>query len=815
MNRSSLSVVIAAVLGSGLEMAVAGGRSTSLTVKKARGPIAIDGQLDEPGWREAAGFGRFVYVGTEVPDYRKARGLLAYDDQNLYLGVECEQDNQGLKFAEPGDAEAPVRGPHIKIWIDAGHARGEPYRNAFRFDVNCLGARYDELVEGGPGAFNGKWLAAGKRNDGGWTIEAAIPFRDLGLEGPPIGLPIGMEIARGTCPLVAWAGCWGHLGERHHFGLIFFENDEKYRKPPTARKKTPFAKPRLYWVDPKGSDDNPGDSKTPFKTVQKAVDVAGPGDKITVRPGRYRGRLMITGGGRPGKPLTIEGQRGAILHGGDVVTGWEHVGKGLYKKEGLPYQPYCMVWNDRFVLYVRSRWQGEYVDASKLYFFGDPQPEDWDGVEVIFSAEGRTAWVRSRNGDDPNQQEITIAPRCYDTGGGTVNLQDANHVILRGFVIKGGDAGVYLASSSDNVIERNILHHGKNGLLLHYGCHRNTIRDNYISMRTFGTMNRFKATRAAIRNVVRIIKGDGRRDHHGILLLYAGHDNEFCYNTIYEHWDGVKACVYMTSGGDEEIVAKEKRIQSQLYGRGFKVHHNIIRDCWDYGIEPCGGEVDAEYHHNLLHDNYGSRIKSIGTGPAYFYKNFYACPSKRIPEVEERLLDLAGPPLSKPARCCFYISNPNDCLLYVYHNTFAGRAGINLGARIPHYSRNWWFVNNICSSADNPLSVKTDKGGVDYHLHYTYLTMTRTYGLREDAVGNVLDKRLLWERGTPGMFSDFRIGEDWPVRERGLDLSQPWELDGVKHPALPGLEKGYFAGKAPDLGALQFGEDMPQIGPRW
>ena len=814
MNRASMNLMITAVMGLCFGATATGAEKTSLTIKKAGGPITIDGALDDPGWKGAAGFGRFVYAGTDTPDYRKARGTLAYDGKGLYLGVECEQDNKGLAFSEPTKEEAPVRGPHLKIWIDAGHAKGDPYRNALRFDVNCLGARFDELTDGGSKAFDGKWVSAGKRKEGRWSIEMAVPFKDLGLEGPPIGLPIGMEIARGTCPLVGWAGCWGHLAERRHFGLVFFENDGKYPRE-KAEEKAPAAKPRTLYVDPKGDDGNPGDSNKPFKNVQKAVDVAGPGDRVIVRPGLYRGRLMIKGGGLPEKPLTIEGQRGAILHGGDLATGWEHMGNGLYKKEGLPYQPYCMVWNDRFVLYVRSEFQKEYVDATKLYFQGQPEPKDWDGVEVLFSSLGGTAWVRSRNGDDPNQQEVTLAPRCYDIGGGTVNLHDASHVIVRGFVIKGGDAGVYMSNSTDNVVERSVIQHGKNGVLLHYGTHRNVIRDNYITMRTFGTMNRFKATKAGIRNVVRIIKGDGRRDHHGILLLYAGHDNEFAYNTIYEHWDGVKACVYMTSGGDPEVVAKEKRIQSQLYGRGFKVHHNIIRDCWDYGIEPCGGEVDAEYHHNLLHDNYGSRIKSIGTGPAYFYKNFYACPSRRIAEIDERILDPDSPPRAAQARCCFYISNPNECRLYVYHNTFAGLRGINLSGRIPRYSKNWWFVNNILSNAELTLSAQTNKSGSDFHVHYSYLSTTSPRGLREDAAGNVLNAKVLWERGTPGMFSDFRIGRDWPVREKGLDLSQPWELDGVKHPPLPGLEKGYFTGEAPDLGALQFGEDMPHIGPRW
>lgn len=151
----------------------------------------------------------------------------------------------------------------------------------------------------------------------------------------------------------------------------------------------------------------------------------------------------------------------------------------------------------------------------------------------------------------------------------------------------------------------------------------------------------------------------------------------------------------------------------------------------------------------------------------------------------------------------------------MYHNTFAGTRAINISHRIPRHSKNWWFVNNIGSNSQMPLAIGV-KGGTDAHLHYNYLGGTGAgRGLPEGSVGNVLNPKLLWEPGTPGMFSDFRIGRDWPVREKGLDLSKPWELEGVKHPALPGMKAGYFAGKSPDLGALQYGEQMPHVGPRW
>jgi len=377
-----------------------------------------------------------------------------------------------------------------------------------------------------------------------------------------------------------------------------------------------------------------------------------------------------------------------------------------------------------------------------------------------------------------------------------------------------------MKDASDNLIERNHIQHGKDGIHLHYRCHRNEIRDNYITLRTFCNMNRLRSSPQAMRNIVTVIKGYGRADHHGILMFCTGHGNAFHHNCIYSHWDGVKANVYMPTRGDPAVIAKQVAIMSPLHCRDFDCHHNIIRDCWDYGIEPCGGEVNARYHHNLLHDNYGSRIKSIGTGPAYFYNNMYATPYRGVVEGE-RLRMSPDPKVRKNLvenllpKCSFYISNQNDCKLYVYQNTFAGTIGIGLGRPPKWYSKNWWFVNNICSNERAPLSVWA-KRGTDFHMHHNYFSSRSiTRGLTEKHTGNILMNRLLWPAGLPGMFADFRIGRDWPVRGKGIDLSREWEREGEKHPALPGMEPGYFEGEAPDLGALQFGEDMPDVGPRW
>jgi pectate lyase-like protein/parallel beta helix pectate lyase-like protein len=80
--------------------------------------------------------------------------------------------------------------------------------------------------------------------------------------------------------------------------------------------------PVRYYVAPGGSDQNPGTARAPFKTIQKAADVASAGDTVLVRPGRYTGESRIVSlsrSGGPDSPITFisEQKWGALLDGRD------------------------------------------------------------------------------------------------------------------------------------------------------------------------------------------------------------------------------------------------------------------------------------------------------------------------------------------------------------------------------------------------------------------------------------------------------------------------------------------------------------------
>lgn len=88
-----------------------------------------------------------------------------------------------------------------------------------------------------------------------------------------------------------------------------------------------------YHVSPTGSDAADGASATPFRTIQRGVDAAQPGDTVTVRAGTYRETVTFPRSGTATDRITVRaapGQR-VTVSGADPVTGWTLHGGAIWR----------------------------------------------------------------------------------------------------------------------------------------------------------------------------------------------------------------------------------------------------------------------------------------------------------------------------------------------------------------------------------------------------------------------------------------------------------------------------------------------------
>lgn len=89
-----------------------------------------------------------------------------------------------------------------------------------------------------------------------------------------------------------------------------------------------------FYVAPKGGDTNAGSKAQPWATLEKACAVAGPGDTVYIGAGTYRETLRPRKSGEAGKPVRFVALPGdkVVLSGANPLTGqWQqHQGK-IYK----------------------------------------------------------------------------------------------------------------------------------------------------------------------------------------------------------------------------------------------------------------------------------------------------------------------------------------------------------------------------------------------------------------------------------------------------------------------------------------------------
>lgn len=88
-----------------------------------------------------------------------------------------------------------------------------------------------------------------------------------------------------------------------------------------------------YFVSPLGSDNNVGSISKPFRTIQRAANVAVAGDHVEIRAGTYHEDVTPKHSGTPGNPIVFDAYHGeaVTVTGADPITSWSSYGNSIYK----------------------------------------------------------------------------------------------------------------------------------------------------------------------------------------------------------------------------------------------------------------------------------------------------------------------------------------------------------------------------------------------------------------------------------------------------------------------------------------------------
>jgi hypothetical protein len=158
------------------------GRATLRAVRVVE-PIRLDGVLDEALYRDVLPISDFIQMEPQpgAPATERTETWIAFDEDNVYISFRNwdSQMDQVVATDMRRDSNAVWQGNDIVSFsFDTFFDR----RNAYGFTVNPLGSKSDgQLVNERQYSqdWNPVWDVKTGRFDGGWTVEAALPFKSI------------------------------------------------------------------------------------------------------------------------------------------------------------------------------------------------------------------------------------------------------------------------------------------------------------------------------------------------------------------------------------------------------------------------------------------------------------------------------------------------------------------------------------------------------------------------------------------------------------------------------------------------------------
>lgn len=204
---TSLTLLLS--LTSLVQAGVAGeGRTKNIAATQAQASPRVDGKLNDAVWKTAPlddSFTQSRPVDGESPTYRTTVQV-AYDDDNLYFGIQAYDDQPDNISARLSRRDSLVASDFIEIFLDTRH----DHDNGYWFRINAAGVLADAQIHDNSRLnleWNAVWRGATHIDDKGWSAEVAIPLSVLRFSSgrnPRFGFNLKRTI-RKSGEVIQWA----------------------------------------------------------------------------------------------------------------------------------------------------------------------------------------------------------------------------------------------------------------------------------------------------------------------------------------------------------------------------------------------------------------------------------------------------------------------------------------------------------------------------------------------------------------------------------------------------------------------------------
>ena len=367
---------------------------------------------------------------------------------------------------------------------------------------------------------------------------------------------------------------------------------------------------REYHVSVKGNDAGSGSEVAPFKTIQRAADVAYAGDVITVHAGVYREWINPPRGGESDDLRIVyraaAGDR-VEIKGSERITTWQKEGGDVWKVV-LPnsffgdYNPYRdLIYGDWFGNRGRDHHTGEVFLNGKSLYEADSLHKLHNPVanDKIIDPEGSTyVWYCESDGQNttiranfhkynPNKEEVEISVRrtCFYP-----EKPGINYLTLQGFHIS--QAATQWAAPTAEQIGMIATHWNKGWII-----ENNVISNSKCSGITLGKE-----------------RGTGHNVWLGDQSIDGSlHYIEVTFRTLQNGWSRERIGSHIVR--NNEIFACEQTGMCGSMGAAFSlIENNYIHDIWTKR-QFDGAEIAGIKFHAAIDTRIGNnRIHRVGRG---------------------------------------------------------------------------------------------------------------------------------------------------------------------------------------------------------